>query len=143
MSNFTPTKCYDLTKYNVVFNNNGITIEEISSGKRVDVRTFSDGFEVMVHSGDFCFGSITFDDSFDQTLDLNIQGSGVIFDKGPARVIGTTDVADPVTPAHKYVINSCPVQMKMDDAGILTFKCPCDTQGKNCSHNCYSFGSWN
>ena len=144
MSNFTPTKCYDLSKYNVVFNTDGITIEEISSGKRADVRTFSDGFEIMVHNGDICFGSITFDDSFSNTVDLNIPSAGVLFDKGPARVIGTTDVADPInTPAHIYAINSCPIQMKTDDAGILTIKCPCDTRGAKCSNKCYGFGSWN
>ena len=142
MSNFSPTKCYDLSKYDVVFDNDGITIIEIG-GKKVDVRLFADGFDVMVHSGDFCFGSITFDDSFSKTLDLNLPSAGVVFGKGPARVIGTTDVADPIVAAHIYAIDSCPVQMKSNDAGILTFQCPCDKQGTACTNACYSFGPWN
>lgn len=139
MAQFTPSKCYALSNYDVLFDKKGIIIQEINQGKVVDTRKFSDGFDIMVVGGDICFGSISFNQYFTHTLDLNPTDAGVSFDKSNKRVIGSTHDGDPGIKAHIYQNDTCPVRLKTDANDILEFKCPCDTTDTPCTNKCYSF----
>ena len=142
MSNFTPTKCYILADVQITFDKKGIIIKD-NSGTTLETRKFYDGFEIMIHNGDFCFGEITFRRSFDKTIDLDDAASGVIFDEPNERVIGADVAGDPGIAAHLYSINLCPIRLKSDDGDILTFTCPCDGEEDPCSNRCYEFDTWN
>ncbi len=141
MSNFSPTKCYDLTKCKVEFDKTGIRI--LDSGKLVDSRSYKDGFDIMVHDGDFCFGEITFGDHFMNTVDLKDPKACIQFQAATMRIIGADTCGDPGIAAHLYKINTCPVRIAEDAHGLIAIKCPCDKGGANCSNQCYEFAPWN
>ena len=142
MSNFTPTKCYTLADVQISFDKDGIIIKD-NSGNTLETRRFKDGFEIMIHQGDFCFGEITFRKSFDRSIDLNDPASGVIFDEPKERIIGADVTGDPGIAAHLYTINLCPVRLRADNSGKLTFTCPCDQDRDPCSNKCYAYSPWN
>ncbi|MFT5054182.1 MAG: hypothetical protein ACI97X_001206 [Oceanospirillaceae bacterium] len=142
MSNFTPTKCYNLTKYDITFDKIGISIIDSSTKKVVETQSFAKGFDIMVHDGDFCFGDITFDKSFTNTVDLTNPKAGVLFQESTERIIGSSESGDPGIAAHLYYINLCPVRLQTDRNNTLNIKCPCDKDSGPCSNKCYKFDTW-
>jgi hypothetical protein len=137
MGQFKPTACYSLSTHSIVCNQDGIEVILISTGTKVDGKLFADVFGVKVLNGDFCFGTISFTDSFKVTISVAKPNGGVHFDNdGPNPAItGSDELNNPGITKHIYNIDECPIEFsKSGDS--LAIKCPCKT--KPCTNKCYS-----
>jgi hypothetical protein len=137
MGQFKPTACYDLSNHSIVCNQNGIDVILTSTGTKVDGKLFTDGFAIKVLKEDFCFGTITFSNSFKATISLSKPQGGIEFKNSGSKptITGSDELNDPAVTKHVFNIDECPIEFsKSGDA--LVIKCPCS--GSPCINKCYT-----
>lgn len=92
---------------------------------------FSDGFALKVIKEDLCIGVLKFTNALKVEIDLNAEGSGVIFDNsgGTARIVTSEHLGDPVTTKHVFDLREVPIHFE-SHGNLLTLKCPTDGKDK-------------
>jgi len=138
---FTVAVSYPLNTHNVELIGSRLQVFLTATNEKVYDQSFENGKDLRCSGNDFQIGTLTADDMFTKTVDMNNRMAKLwIIEASNANEFVGSDNFDDPSIAHSYNLNQCPVRISRTGDTVF-IKCPCESTTPPCTNSCYSYGT--
>lgn len=121
MIEFTPSSCYSLDDYTVVFTSDAMEIRNRTTMGLIVSLNYSDGVAIKANGDDLCIGTGKFKQANVARFDLNAANFGLelVIHDNACYVFGSATVGDPYTTKQSFNITKGAIRLISKDDILL------------------------